>query len=76
MLNIYIIQEEMNGIVECPVLLFDEQEADKHFLQIVKENTDKDFDNIEDANAYLREHEFNSWGCRYWATSTEQAILV
>lgn len=63
--QIYIIQEVVEGVANCPILMTDEEKADKHYIDLVNEVHDKDFKTEKEASDFLREsqtmHDIYYW---------------
>ena len=75
-MNLFIIQEEINGIVETPLVFTDEKQADNYYLRLVKENAETDeIKTLEDARAWLDENWENGWDIHYWAVEPERGQL-
>ena len=72
-MKIYIIQEIVSGVPECPVIFLNEKEADSFYLRLVNEVHSKNFKNVKKAAAFVREEaEGNFHEIYYWATSPKK----
>lgn len=67
-MDIFVIQEELDGIVEEPRLFRDEKEADECYISMVNENFEQNFDDIKKAVKYMsdEERQFDGYMVRYW----------
>jgi len=65
-MKIYIIQQIIKGISECPDLFIDEKKADKFYIDLVNEEFNKNFKTIEETSDFLREKCDYSLDLHYW----------
>lgn len=73
MSKLYVVQELIQGIAECPLIFTDEAKSDKHFLSLVNENYDQEFTEVEEAVNFLSENDYDI-EIKYWVTDIKNKI--
>ena len=68
--RIYIIQEIISGVAECPTVLLDEKEADKFYLNLVYKVYGRKFKKTNKAAKFVRKEDEagNDHLILYWVT--------
>ena len=65
-ITIYMVQEIIDGIGDCPRLFRDEKSADKCFVDLVNENFGKDFKEYSKAQKFFDNIESESIDILYF----------
>ena len=72
MKKIFIVQEIIDGIAECPKLFINEKESDLYYLKLISENYGEEFDNVIEGESFLEENGDCSHDIRYWVSNIEK----
>ena len=67
-IKLFVIQEEIGGIPEVPIIFTDEEQADAYYTQLVNENNNENCKTFKEASEYMEEYSGDnlSWFIRYW----------
>jgi hypothetical protein len=69
---LYMVQEEIGGICECPIVFDNEKDAEAHFIELVNDNANDIFKTFEEAETWIAEN-WGDYGVRFFATAVEGA---
>ncbi len=70
-MKIYVIQEIIDGIADCPKLFTDEKKSDKYYVALVNDVYEQKFNCAEKAQKYVGELESPEHDVFYWETVIE-----